>query len=239
MADLRDAGTRPVVSAEAAKYARLSGVLAVVFAVLMSLALILVNRSPGFAASDQSYDAFYAPGGKTVLITVGLYLIPFAGIAFLWHMITVRLLVRELAPDVPKMPMSLQVLAGGLFVALLWVGTAAAGAVALVVDIGTGPVPGPDVGRALSGIGYAVVFVYAVRAAGMYVMTTTTLLMKAALLPRWLGLLSYVLALAMLIATTFNPAVLLVLPGWAVLVGVIVLVRAGRPGARAIPEAAS
>ncbi|GAA4857984.1 hypothetical protein ACFQ34_17255 [Pseudonocardia benzenivorans] len=239
MTDLRDAGSRPTVSAEAAKNARLTGVLGIAFAVLMVLALLFVNRSPGLGVSDSAYESFYGQGGTTVLITVGLYLVPFAGIAFLWHMTALRLLVRELAPDLPGIPSTLQLLSGGLFVGLLFCGTAAAGAVALVNDIGTGPLPGPEVGRALTSIGYAIVFVYAVRAAGMYVMTTTTLLMKAGVLPRWLGVLSYLLAAAMLVATTFNPAVVLVLPGWAVIVGVVVLVRAGRPGAPALPEAAS
>lgn len=239
MAELREVTTRPAVSADAAKHARMAGLLGVVFAVLLALALVLVNRSPGLGVSDSDYQAFYGQGGKTVLITVGLYLVPFAGIAFLWHMTTLRLLVRELAPDAPAIPSTLQLLSGGLFVGLLFCGAAAAGAVALVNDIGSGPLPGPDVGRALTSIGYAIVFVYAVRAAGMYVMTTTTLLMHAGVLPRWLGWLSYLLALAMLVATTFNPAVVLVLPGWAALIGIVVLVRAGRPGARALPEAAA
>lgn len=239
MGELRDAGSRPVVSADAARYARLSGVLGVVFAVLLVGALYLVDRSPGFGVSDEAYAAFYGPGRKTVLITVGLYLVPFAGIAFLWHMTTIRLLVRELMPAPPAIPLGLQVLGGGLFVGLLFCGTAAGGAVALVADIGMGPVPGADVGRALTGVGYATVFVYAVRAAGMYVITTTTLLMRAGVLPRWLGLLSYLLAAAMLVTTTFNPVVVLVLPGWAALVGVVVLVRAGRPGAQRLPEASA
>ncbi len=42
--------------------------------------------------------------------------------------------------------------------------------------------PGGDrvpVGRSLTGVGYALVFVYAVRMAGMYAITTTTLLLHA------------------------------------------------------------
>ena len=42
MTDLRDAGSRPTVSAEAAKNARLTGVLGIAFAVLMVLALLFV-----------------------------------------------------------------------------------------------------------------------------------------------------------------------------------------------------
>ena len=244
MAEPPGARTRPVRPApsgrsQVAHYARLSGVLGFVFAGLFVAGLALVDRSPGLTVTDAAYAAFYGEGGRTVLVTVGLYIVPFAGIAFLWHMTTARLLVRELVASPPAIPFGLQVLAGGLFVGLLFCGAAAAGAVALMADIGSGPLPDAQVGRVLTGVGYAMVFVYAVRAGGMYVITTTTLLMSAGMLPRWLGILSYLLAAGMLLTTTFNPAVLLVLPGWVALVGVVLFVRAGRSGVVGLPEAAA
>lgn len=247
MTEVPDTGVRaaadppPATPPEAAPptavgYARLTGLLGVAFAVLLSVGLLLVSRSPTLTASDTDYAAFYSQGGQTVLVTVGLYLVPFAGIAFLWHMTTVRLLVRELTPQPSAIPFGLQALSGTVFVALLFAGTAAAGAVALLQDLGDGPVPGADVGRSLTGVGYALVFVYAVRMAGMYAITTTTLLLGAGLLPRWIALLSYLMATAMLVSTTLHPAVLLVFPGWVALVGVIVLARTGRSGVRTSPR---
>jgi hypothetical protein len=208
-----------------------TGLLGVAFAVLFAVALVLVHRSPALGVSDADYATFYRDGGRTILVTVGLYLVPFAGIAFLWHVTTVRLLVRTLTPAPSAIPFGLQVVSGVLFVGLLFAGAASAGAVALLQDLNDGPLPAADVGRALSGVGYALVFVYATRMAGMYTITTTTLLRNAGLLPRWFALLSYLMAAAMLVATTFNPAVLLVFPGWVALAGLIVLVRTGRSGA--------
>ena len=237
MAELRDVTATTGTPPDAAVgYARLTGLLGVAFAVLLAVGLVLVHRSPSLGASDGDYTAFYGDGGRTVLVTVGLYLVPFAGIAFLWHMTTVRLLIRELSPAPSAIPYGLQVVSGGLFVGLLFAGSAAAGAVALLQDLGDGSVPGPDVGRSLSGVGYALVFVYAVRMAGMYAITTTTLLLHAGLLPRWVALLSYLMAAAMLVSTTFHPALLLVFPGWVALAGLIVLVRTGRSGARISPR---
>ena len=110
------------------------------------------------------------------------------------------------------------------------------GAVALLQDLGDGPVPGADVGRSLTGVGYALVFVYAVRMAGMYAITTTTLLLNAGLLPRWIALLSYLMAAVMLVSTTLHPALLLVFPGWVALAGLIVASRTGRSGVRTSPR---
>jgi hypothetical protein len=210
--------------------------LGIVFAVLLTAGLVLVHRSPPLGASDADYTAFYRDGGQTILVTVGLYLVPFGGIAFLWHLTTVRLLVRALTPAPSAVPFGLQAAAGGLFVGLLFAGAAAAGAVALLQDLNDGPLPSADVGRSLAGVGYALVFVYATRMAGMYAMTTTTLLLHAGVLPRWFALLSYLMAAVMLVATTFNPAVLLVFPGWVALAGLILLARAGRSGAPTSPR---
>ena len=106
----------------------------------------------------------------------------------------------------------------------------------MLQDLNDGPLPDVNVGRALAGVGYAMVFVYATRMAGMYAITTTTLLLHAGLLPRWVALLSYLMATVMLVATTFNPAVVLVFPGWVALTGLIVLMRTGRSGAPMTPR---
>ena len=99
MAEIHDVpATTETPPDPAVGYARLTGLLGVAFAGLLAVGLVLVHRSPSLSASDADYTAFYGDGGRTVLVTVGLYLVPFAGIAFLWHMTTVRLLVRELTP---------------------------------------------------------------------------------------------------------------------------------------------
>ena len=82
-----------------------------------------------------------------------------------------------------------------------------------------------DVARGLLAVGYSMVFVYSVRGAGMYALTTTTLLANAKILPRWLAVMGYLLAAFLLISTTMNPVVMLLLPAWAVLVGLVILIR--------------
>ncbi|MFL6027911.1 MAG: hypothetical protein ACJ72K_13300 [Friedmanniella sp.] len=198
-----------------------------VFATLFVLSLVFVHSSPGLGATDADFTAFY-DSNSTALVTTGLYLVPFAGIAFLWHMNATRLLIRTRTPSPAAIPDGLQLLAGILFVALLFAGTAAAGSVALLKDLTGGPLPSVDVQRGLLALGYGMVFVYAVRGAGMYAITTTTLLMHAGVLPRWLAVLGYLLSTFLLLSTTLNPVVVLMFPGWAVLVGVVVFLRSGR-----------
>ena len=62
-----------------------SAVSGIVFAGLFLVALVLVRQAPGLAASDRVYTDFYTVGSGNVLVTVGMHIVPFAGIACLWH----------------------------------------------------------------------------------------------------------------------------------------------------------
>ena len=77
-------------------YARLTAVSGIVFAGLFITALVLVRQAPGVAAPDRVYTAFYTVGRGNVLVTAGLYIVPFAGIAYLWHMSATRMLIESL-----------------------------------------------------------------------------------------------------------------------------------------------
>jgi hypothetical protein len=208
-----------------ARIARTAGWSGLLFAGLLVASLLLVSRVPGLGDSDAAYRSFYAGGAETLTV-VGLYLVPFAGIACLWHMIATRTLMQVRRPGSwTEVPHWLHLAASVIFVCLLFAGTAAVGAVALLTEFSSAPLPGPDVARALSSLGYALVFVYGVRAAGMYMLTTTGLMRTAQLLPRPLVLLSYLAAAFLLLSVTFHPAILLVFPGWVLMVSIVLLVH--------------
>ena len=221
----------PSNSAAAARIAAISGL---VFAVLFVVALVLLYRAPKLADPDSAYAAFYADGGDQLFVAVGLYLVPFAGIAFLWHMTAIRGVLDTLTPAPSTMAHGLNLLAGIIFVTLLFAGTAAVGAVAFGVYFGHTPAEDPAVARALTAVGYGLVFVFAVRGAGMFALTTTTLLRGAKVLPTIAAVVAYLLAAFLLLAVTNNPAALLVFPAWVVLVSVFLLRHAA--ASRSLPR---
>ena len=75
-------------------------------------------------------------------------------------------------------------------------------------------------------------FVFAVRGAGMFALTTTTLLRNAGVLPRIPAVVAYLLAAFLLLAVTNNPAAVLVFPAWVVLISVFLLRHAAPPDRR-------
>jgi hypothetical protein len=216
------------VSSGRSSTARIAAISGLVFAVLFVAALVLVHRSPTLGDPDATYAAFYADGGDQLFVAVGLYLVPFAGIAFLWHMTAIRNVLDTLTPAPSTMAHGLNLLAGIVFVTLLFAGTAAVGATAFGVYFGHAPVEDPSTARALTAVGYGLVFVFAVRGAGMFAITTTTLLRNAGVLPKIPAVVAYLLAAFLLLAVTKNPAALLVFPAWVVLISVFLLRHARR-----------
>jgi len=210
--------------------ARIAAVTGILFAGLFAAALALVRQAPGLAVPDGVYTDFYSNGSGNVLVTAGLYIVPFAGIAFMWHMSATRVVIEALPGQASELPRWLQLTSGMLFVCMLFAGTSAVGAVALLTVFSSVALPPPDVARALTSVGYGLVFVFGVRAAGVFMITTTTLTVRRALLPRWVALLSYLAAAFLLLSTTFHPAILLVFPGWVVLFSVCLLRSPGRSG---------
>lgn len=217
---------------------RLAAGSGVAFCVLFVAALVLLHRAPHLDAPDATYTAFYAGGGDTLFVAIGLYLVPLAGIAFLWHMTAIRALLDAFTPRPSGMAHGLNLLAGIVFVTMLFAGTAAVGAVAFAVSRGGPTTVDPGTARALTAVGYGLVFVFAVRGAGMFVLTTTTLLHAAGVLSRTWAVVGWLLGAFLLLSVTNNPAALLVLPVWVVLVSVAVARHRAPVPAAATPAVA-
>jgi hypothetical protein len=226
--------TTPNPSSSTSGAARVAAISGIVFAVLFVVALVLVHQAPALGDSDAAYAAFYADGGDQLFVAIGIYLVPFAGIAFLWHMTAIRSVLDTLTPAPSMMAHGLNLLAGIIFVTLAFAGTAAVGAVAFGVYFGHSPAEDPAVARALTDVGYGLVFVFAVRGAGMFALTTTTLLRNAKVLPTIATVVAYVLAAFLLLAVTKNPVAILVFPAWVVLISVFLLRHAA--ATRSLPR---
>jgi hypothetical protein len=207
--------------------ARLAAASGFLFVVLFVTALVMLRRAPHLDDPDATYTAFYAHGGDTLLVAIGLYLVPLAGIAFLWHMTAIRSMLDTLTPRPSGMAHGLNLLAGTVFVTMLFAGTASLGAVAFSVSRGGPGTIDPDTARALTAVGYGLVFVFAVRGAGMFVLTTTTLLRNGRVLNLPLAVVCWALGAFLLLSVTNNPGALLILPLWVVLVAVALLRHRG------------
>jgi hypothetical protein len=154
------------------------------------------------------------------MLSVALALVPFAGIAFLWFMGVVRDRIGE-RDD--RFVATVFLGSGLLFVAMLFVGAAVYGALIGGVSAAAKGLVRSEVRDAEHRISSQILTVYALRMAAVFVLSTTTIAFRTGMLPRWLAVLGYVVALGLLLNSGSIPFVNLVFPLWALVLGIHIL----------------
>jgi len=204
----------------AAEAPRAAGIAGIIFAVLFALSLILLRRHPGTHSSADEIERWYlGREGKRVTL-VGLYLVPFAGIAFLWFTAAIRhsvLPLRDRFFDTALLGSAL------LFLAMLFAAGAAGGALFASVEFQHAPVPTPDAVGVARAIAYTFFYVYALRAAAVFMVVTSTVGLRTGVLPKWLAISGIVIAIVMLLSVSFVALIPLLFPAWVIALSVLIL----------------
>ncbi|MFJ5772972.1 hypothetical protein [Streptomyces sp. NPDC093094] len=192
---------------------RAAGVAGVAFALLTAAAIVLMRIAlPGGAdGGDATVGAAQRGAVRTAL-----ELLPFAGIAFLWFMGALRAQAGE---GEDRFVATVFLGSGLVFVATLFAAGAAAGSVFADGQQGS------SFGRHLA---YTLLTTYAMRMAAVFVLTASTIGRRLGVLPRPLVVLGYLTGLTLLVAGANVPWSELVLPAWALVLGVHIL-RGRRP----------
>ncbi|MGN6484275.1 MAG: hypothetical protein ACTHMX_07725 [Thermomicrobiales bacterium] len=203
----------------AALFTTISGAL---YAVLFITSFWLMLDVPRPSASDGEIDAFYSSGDSTVVSAVSLYLLPFAGIAFLWFIVTVRMWIslRSIRP-IDELFSNVQLLSGVIFLALLFSSAAALSIGAVASDV-AGTEVDPLIAREFPLFGGSLFFVFATRMGAMFVFTTTRICASAAIVPRWFALIGVIVGVVMLLTSSFNRGMIVVFPLWVLLLCVLI-----------------
>lgn len=199
-----------------------AGVAGLVFAALFVAALALLYRQPPQDSTAAAITKWYLTGSRQALGLVGLYLIPFAGIAFLWFVAAVR---ARIGTHEDQFFATTFLASGVLFVVFLWAGAAVAGAPLAAVKFQGAPPPSPDVFVYARGLAYVLVYVYSIRAAAVFMLVTSTIGLRTGALPRPLVILGYVVAVVLLFSVSYSRAFVLVFPLWVAAVSVELLAR--------------
>jgi hypothetical protein len=220
------------------KAAMLTAALGIVHALLVMVALLLIKtRAPGVKATDVELLAFYGdPDQRRIFVTAGLYLIPFAAIAFIWFLVALRAWVRFSSRRETELLSNVQFVSGIIYTALLMAAGAALTVLAVSVELSDVAID-PLVARQFPQYGTSLILVFAMRMAAMFVLTTANITRSAKILPRWFALLSIGVAAGLLLTASFSPWLILVFPAWILVFCVILIDRARRiPGGRVLPD---
>ena len=197
------------------KTPRAAAIAGIVFSILFITSVVLVRIS--VPASPQDAGAWLSGGWKTVRFA--LHLLPFAGIAFLWFIAVLR---DRMETYEDRFFDTVFLGSGLLFLAMLFASGALAGGILMIygtthklMESGT-----YTFGRTVI---HHIVNVYAVKMAGVFMISACTLSIRTGIFPRWVAFFGYALALMLLLSIGYFNWILLVLPLWVLLVSCYIL----------------
>jgi hypothetical protein len=197
---------------------RSAAVAGILFAVLFAAGLVLVRSS---IPDDPSTGADWVRE-RSGRVSAAMMLMPFASIAFLWFVGV----VRDRMGDLEDRFFSTVFFGSALlFLAMLFVSMSVAAA---ILD-SSRVVEDPSVELGVVTFGRYVMLeisnVYALRMAGVFIISLATMWLRTGVMPRWVALASYLVAFVLLVVTSLSLWFTLVFPAWALVVSLIILFR--------------
>jgi hypothetical protein len=192
-------------------------VAGIIFAVLFSVSMTILRQTVGDTAQDSG--AWLTE--DTGLFVFALTLVPFAGIAFLWFIAVAR---ARLGRFEDQFFSTVFIGSGLLFLAMVFAGAASAGAiVAAANDDPAGFAASTTYAYARQAVAQ-IMTLYALRMAAVFLLSQATLWMRTRVMPRWMALITFPIALVLLFVFSQSFWVVLVFPAWVLLVSVYILI---------------
>ena len=212
---------------------RAAGVAGIIFTALLVASVVLASRAPA-NLSDAETVRWFKDYSEASLVITGLYLVPFAGIAFLWFIAAVRDRIGRFEDRF----FSTAFLGSGLlFIAMVFAGMAAAGSLVAGSRFFEGmEYPDADLIRSVRMVSYTFIYVYAAKMAGAFVLVCNAIAFRTRVFSRWVAIAGYVAGLMLLFNFGYFEPVVTVFPAWVLFLSIYLLVTASR--AKVVEESA-
>ncbi len=213
--------------AELRKAAIVTGMVGTVFAILFILSLWLLHSAPRPKEADQAFIDFYSSNERRKIMLVGLYVLPFSAVAFIWFIASLRQWVARSSHRGSQMFGTVQLLSGIAFITLALASAAASTMPAALVEMGYDVVDA-DMARDFPLYGNALLLVFGVRMAAMFVMTTANIGRASGYMPRWFSILSIIVALVLFLSYSLTVWLAVIFPAWVLALGALIIFHAYR-----------
>jgi len=197
---------------------RAAAIAGILFSLLLMTSMILFRKIGTVAPAEISRDWLETSANSASL---ALALVPFAGIAFLWFTGVIR---DWLGDREDKLFATVFWGSGLIFVALMFVWAATLGAIFGSYTAAADRLIDDDV--YIFGVTFMneIIGNYTLRMAGVYMLSIGSLWARARVMPRWLTIITTIVALGFLFFAGPIREARYIFPGWVLLVSVYILV---------------
>ena len=188
---------------------RAAAVSGLIFSLLLITALTIITISS--PSRPTASGGWLTDTHKREALKFALGLIPFAGIAFLWFIGVVRDRIGELED---RFFATVFLGSGLLFVAMLFVAAGVSSAIIANVEL---PARAAQSSASLAlgrQVSFTLIHSYALRMAGVFTLSTATILYRTRVAPRWVSTAGFVAAAILVLAVGVSPWLELLFPAW-------------------------
>jgi hypothetical protein len=197
---------------------RSAAIAGIVFSILMTTGMVVTYNITRDVPQDITKDWLEVWSNTA---SVALTLVPFAGIAFLWFTGVVR---DRLGEHEDQLFATIFLSSGIITVVLFFIWAAIFAALMRTTSLAAVGLADDDVyvfGFALMN---RIIGDYTLRMAGVYMMAIGTLWTRSGIMPRWMTIITYVLALGYLLAAGWAKEARFIFPVWVLVVSIYILV---------------
>ena len=198
---------------------RAAAIAGILFSVLFIISMGLMRLAIPEEIGGSEANAWLQNNAGTV--SFALTLVPFAGIAFLWFMGVVRAHLGELEDQLFS---TVFFGSGLLFLAMIFSSAAVAGGTISAYALAPTAMEESGVitfGRAVI---YTITNVYAIRMAGVFMLSLGTIWARTGAMPRAFVFVTYVLAVLLLLVINLSLWVIMIFPLWVLAISIYILV---------------
>lgn len=203
---------------QALRTPRAAAVAGILFALLFTTSIVLIRLAlPESIDPAGTEIAFHEQASN---ISLALTLVPFAGIAFLWFMGVVR---SHLGAYEDQFFATVFFGSGLLFLAMMFTAAAIAGGILASYAVLSSTLVESGVLNFARSVMYTITNIYAIRMAGVFMISLATIWIRTRVMPRVFVIITYLLALILLLAVNLSLWLILIFPGWVLFISVFIL----------------
>jgi hypothetical protein len=195
---------------------RSAAVAGIVFALLLGTSYVLLRLSiPADPAADEGWLQ-----SRRDTVNFALALVPFAGIAFLWFIAVIR---DRLGDHEDRFFATVFLGSGLLFIAMTFAASAIGGGMIATYQQQPTEMVGSGVYQFGRNTMYRIANVYAIKMAGVFMMSLGTIWVRTRTMPKPLIIVTYLTALGLLVSVSFSLWVVLAFPIWVLIISIYIL----------------
>jgi hypothetical protein len=198
-----------------------TAIFGILHALLYFASYYFLQSIPLGNATDAQIIDFYMNGDQRRLVIAGMYMMPFAGIAFLYFMVFLRMLAGSTSVRISAILSNIQLLAGTIFIGLLFTAAAASTSTAAGLEFANAEMD-PNFARQLPLFSTTLLLGFAMRMTAMFVFTSSSIGKATKLVPNWFAYLGYLVGVFLLLSASFTGWFALVFPVWVILLCAVI-----------------